>query len=89
VNRAIRGALNVVAPKPVQNREFTKVLARAMHRPAFFPAPAFALRLALGEMADALLLSSQRVLPQRLQQFGFHFEHADLAATLAAILAKG
>jgi uncharacterized protein (TIGR01777 family) len=88
VNRAIRGALNVVAPKPVQNREFTKVLARAMHRPALFPAPAFALRLALGEMADALLLSSQRVLPQRLQQLGFHFQHADLAVTLAAILAK-
>jgi uncharacterized protein (TIGR01777 family) len=88
VNRAIRGALNVVAPKAVQNLEFTKVLARAMHRPALFPAPAFALRLALGEMADALLLSSQRVLPQRLQQLGFHFQNDDLAATLEAILAK-
>jgi NAD dependent epimerase/dehydratase family enzyme len=88
VNRAIRGALNVVAPKAVQNLEFTKVLARAMHRPALFPAPAFALRLALGEMTDALLLSSQRVLPQRLQQLGFHFQNDDLAATLEAILAK-
>lgn len=87
-NRVIRGALNVVAPKPVQNTEFTKVLARVMHRPALFPAPAFALRLVLGEMADALLLSSQRVLPQRLQQLGFHFQHADLAATLAAVLAR-
>jgi uncharacterized protein (TIGR01777 family) len=88
-NRAIRGALNAVAPKPVQNMELTKVLARAMRRPALFPAPAFALRLVLGEMADALLLSSQRVVPQRLQQLGFHFKYADLAAALAAVLAKG
>jgi hypothetical protein len=87
-NRVIRGALNVVAPKPVQNTEFTKVLARAMHRPALFPAPAFALRLVLGEMADALLLSSQRVVPQRLQQLGFRFQHADLTSALAALLAK-
>jgi uncharacterized protein len=88
-NRVIRGALNVVAPKPVQNAEFTKVLARAMHRPALFPAPALALRLMLGEMADALLLSSQRVVPQRLQQLGFRFQHADLTSALAAALAKG
>jgi uncharacterized protein len=87
-NRVIRGALNVTAPKPVQNSEFTKVLALAVRRPALFPAPAFALRLALGEMADALLLSSQRVVPQRLQQLGFRFQHADLASALAAVLAK-
>src|SRR5256884_5700333 len=60
-NGAIRGAMNVVAPQAVQNTEFTKVLAKTLHRPALFPAPTFALRLALGEMADALLLSSQRV----------------------------
>src|SRR5712692_6635198 len=60
----VRGAINVVSPQPLQNAQFTRVLAKAMHRPALFPAPAFALRLALGEMADALLLSSQRVAPQ-------------------------
>jgi len=82
----VRGAVNVVAPQPVKNTEFTKVLAKALHRPALFPAPAFALRLALGEMADALLLSSQRVAPQKLQQAGFRFAHADLATALGAVL---
>src|SRR5438067_2524959 len=66
-NGAVRGAVNVVAPQPAQNTEFTKALAKALHRPALFPVPGFALRLALGEMADALLLSSQRVRPQKLQ----------------------
>ena len=57
-----------------------------MHRPALFPAPAFALRLALGEMADALLFSSQRVLPQKLEKLGHRFSHADLRGALDAIL---
>ena len=83
---AVRGAVNVVAPQPVKNAEFTKVLAKALHRPALFPAPVFALRLALGEMADALLLSSQRVAPQRLEQAGFRFSHADLSTALRAVL---
>jgi len=83
---AVRGAVNVVAPQPVKNAEFTKVLAKALHRPALFPAPAFALRLALGEMADALLLSSQRVVPKRLEQAGFRFAHADLITALGAVL---
>ncbi|MGB2901428.1 MAG: TIGR01777 family oxidoreductase [Candidatus Acidiferrum sp.] len=83
---AVRGAVNVVAPQPVKNAEFTKVLAKALHRPALFPAPAFALRLALGEMADALLLSSQRVAPQKLQQAGYRFLHPELPAALGTIL---
>jgi len=62
-NNGVRGAVNVVAPQPVQNAEFTKALAQALHRAAPLPAPTFALRLTLGEMADALLLSSQRVQP--------------------------
>jgi len=82
----VRGAVNVVAPQPVKNTEFTKVLAKALHRPALFPAPAFALRLTLGEMADVLLLSSQRVVPQRLEQAGFRFAHADLTTALGAVL---
>jgi hypothetical protein len=85
-NTSARGAVNVVGPQAVQNAEFTKVLAKALHRPALFPAPAFALRLALGEMADALLLSSQRVAPQRLEQLGCHFLRPDLPAALESLL---
>jgi uncharacterized protein (TIGR01777 family) len=77
-----RGPINIVSPQPLQNAEFTQVLAKAMHRPALFPAPAFALRLALGEMADALLLSSQRVLPRALEKTGYRFSHSDLSAAL-------
>jgi uncharacterized protein len=88
-NAAVRGPVNVVAPNAAQNTEFTKALAKAMHRPALFPAPAFALRLALGEMADALLLSSQRVAPQKLQQLGYPFLHADLPTALSAVLSAG
>jgi uncharacterized protein (TIGR01777 family) len=84
----VRGPLNVVSPQPVQNAEFTKTLASAMHRPALFPAPAFALRLALGEMADALLLSSQRVLPKKLESLGYRFLHADLKSALGAVLGE-
>ena len=82
----MNGPVNVVAPNPVQNAEFTKLLARAMHRPAIFPAPAFALRLLLGEMADALLLASQRVAPQKLQQLGYRFLHPALHDALNAVL---
>jgi uncharacterized protein (TIGR01777 family) len=87
-NVSLRGAVNIVSPQPLQNAEFTYLLAKAMHRPALFPAPAFALRLALGEMADALLLSSQRVLPRAIEKLGYGFLHADLTAALAAVLAK-
>lgn len=84
--RELRGAVNVVSPNPVTNSEFTKELANAMHRPASFPAPAFALRLAMGDMADALLLSSQRVAPQKLQKLGFRFRDSNLGTALAALL---
>ena len=84
----VRRAINIVSPQPLQNAEFTKAIAKAMHRPALFPAPAFALRLALGEMADALLLSSQRVAPQALEKLGYRFLHPDLNSALSAILAK-
>jgi uncharacterized protein (TIGR01777 family) len=82
----VRGPINVISPQPVQNVEFTKTLAGVLHRPALFPAPAFALRLVLGEMADALLLSSQRVLPKKLESAGYRFLHADLKSALTAIL---
>ncbi len=82
------GAVNVVAPNPLRNEEFTRVLARVLRRPAIFAAPAFALRLALGEMADALLLSSQRVQPERLTAMGYAFRNADLEGALRGILVK-
>jgi uncharacterized protein len=87
-NASVRGAVNVVAPQPVRNAEFTETLAKGLHRPALFPAPAFALRLALGEMADALLLASQRVIPQVLEKSDYHFLHADLSSTLSSMLKK-
>jgi uncharacterized protein (TIGR01777 family) len=82
------GPLNVVAPNPVQNAEFTRVLANVLHRPAIFPAPAFALRLMLGEMADALLLGSQRVRPEKLIGAGYKFRFDSLEPALRAVLAK-
>lgn len=82
----MRGPINIVAPNPARNAEFTQVLARVLHRPAIFPAPAFALRLILGEMADALLLSSQRVAPEKLTQQQFKFQYADLESALRRAL---
>jgi uncharacterized protein (TIGR01777 family) len=87
-NRAVSGAVNVVGPQPVRNAEFAQALGRAMHRPAILPAPAFALEFALGEMADALLLASQRVAPSRLEQLGFRFSQRDLSSALASVLAE-
>jgi hypothetical protein len=86
-NRAFSGAVNVVSPQPVRNTDFTKALGRAMHRPTIVPAPAFALELVLGEMAE-MLLASQRVAPSRLEQLGFRFAHRDLSSALATILAE-
>jgi len=85
-NEAAQGAYNAAAPQPVRNAEFTRELGKALHRPALLPAPAFALRLAFGEMADALLLSSQRAMPQRLEREGFQFKHPALAGALAGEL---
>jgi uncharacterized protein len=79
---SLRGPVNVVAPNPARNADFTRVLAQVLHRPAIFPAPAFALRLMLGEMADALLLSSQRVVPQTLLDARFSFRFAELKSAL-------
>jgi NAD dependent epimerase/dehydratase family enzyme len=70
----------------VTNAQFTAFLAKTLRRPALFPAPAFALRLILGEMADALLLSSQRAVPAQLQKLNYQFLHSDLSAALTALL---
>jgi uncharacterized protein len=85
-SEAFSGPVNIVAPNPVRNAEFTRALARVLRRPAIFPAPAFALRLAVGEMADELLLVSQRVQPQKLLGAGYAFCHPELEPALKSIL---
>jgi uncharacterized protein len=82
------GPLNVVAPAPVRNSEFTQVLASVLHRPAILPAPAFALRLLLGEMADALLLASQQVHSERVPAATYTFRYENLEPALHAILSR-
>lgn len=79
------GPVNAVAPVPVTNREFTKALGRALGRPAILPAPGFAVRAALGEMANELLLSGQKVLPGRAGQLGFRFRFESLDAALGSL----
>ena len=86
-NTALAGPVNAVAPEPVTNRVFTKTLGRALGRPTSMPLPAFAARLALGEMADALLLSSARAIPERLRASGYTWRHPDLDGALRATLA--
>ena len=80
-NTNVRGPLNVTAPQPVMNREFAVSLASALHRPAIFPVPEFALRLVLGEMAEAVL-SSERVVPRAAAAAGFDYSFGDLGAAL-------
>jgi uncharacterized protein (TIGR01777 family) len=82
---SVTGPLNFAAPNPVTNAEFARALGRALGRPAFMPAPAFALRLALGEMADALLLTGQRVLPAKARALGFGFRYETIDEALRAI----
>ncbi|MGE8042623.1 TIGR01777 family oxidoreductase [Pseudomonas monteilii] len=78
------GPYNACAPAPVRNREFTQALARALHRPACLPVPAFLLKAGLGEMSN-LLLGGQRALPQRLREAGFVFRFTDLKSALDAL----
>ena len=85
-NENLAGPLNVVVPNPLTNADFTRIAAGVLHRPAIFAAPAFALRIALGEMADALLLASQRVIPERLLATGYAFHHPEIESALRAIL---
>ena len=87
-NESLRGPVNFVAPKPVTNAEFTKTLGRVLSRPTFFPVPAFAARLALGEMADALLLSSQRVEPTRLKDANYQFRFSGLREALSHLMRR-
>lgn len=87
-NEALRGAINVASPRPVTNEEFTKTLGRLLSRPTFMTMPAFAARLAFGEMADEMMLSSTRVEPKRLKEVGYQFEFTDLESALRHVLSK-
>lgn len=86
-NNNIRGAINVVAPNPVTNEEFTKTLGSVLYRPTFLPLPEFAVNLIFGEMGDALLIDSTRVLPKRSIDAGYEFRFTDLKPALEHALA--
>ncbi len=82
----LSGVANLTAPRPVRNEGFAKALGRALSRPAFLPAPGFALKLAFGEMAQDLLLDGQKVLPHRLEQAGYEFQYPGLDEALQDVI---
>lgn len=84
----LRGPINAVAPHPATNRAFTKTLGRVLARPTIFPMPAFAARLAFGEMANDLLLGSTRVKPARLEQAAFSFKYPELEGAMRHVLGR-
>lgn len=85
-SEAVSGPVNLCAPQAVTNAEFTRTLARALHRPAFFHVPAFALRLLLRGMADEMLLGGQRVIPQAAKRMGYRFAQPDISGAFAALV---
>jgi uncharacterized protein (TIGR01777 family) len=85
---AVCGPVNATAPHPVTNREFVRALGRALRRPSLLPAPAFALRLIVGEMADPLLLTGQRVLPGVAQAHGYHFRYPEIDIAMRGIFGE-
>ncbi len=86
LQHSLHGPVNLCAPEPVRNAEFTRLLAGLLHRPALVRVPAWVLRLVLGELAEALLLSSSRLKPARLQAAGFQFKYATIQTALSSIL---
>ena len=85
-SESLSGPVNFVAPEPVTNRVFTKAMGRALHRPTIFRTPAFALRATLGQMAKELILASTRVLPKKLTDAGFEFEHPEIEGALEKLM---
>ncbi len=85
---AVTGPVNATAPYPVTNREFARALGRALHRPSLIPAPSFALKLMLGEMATPMLLEGQRVIPTRAQQHGYHFRYPEIDIAMRGIFGE-
>ncbi|MEI7962650.1 MAG: DUF1731 domain-containing protein, partial [Verrucomicrobiota bacterium] len=86
-NESINGPMNAVMPEPVTNSLFTKEAARAAHRPALFPAPAFALRLALGDLSH-LMLDSQRIVPKRFTKLGFPYRFGNVGTAMEEVFRK-
>ena len=82
----LTGAVNATAPEPTTNTELTHAIGAALHRPSLIPAPAFALRLVVGELADAALLGGQRVLPRRAEQLGFTFKHGEVLKAVGSLV---
>jgi uncharacterized protein (TIGR01777 family) len=81
-DQTVRGPLNIVSPNPVTNEEFTRTLGHVLNRPTALAMPAFAARLAFGEMADEMLLASQKVMPKKLMSLGFRFKYPELEAAM-------
>ncbi len=84
----VRGTYNITSPEPVTNREFARTLGRVMHRPAFLPTPALPLRIALGDMAEEMLLGGQQVVPARATAEGFTFNYPTLESALRHVLQR-
>ena len=85
---SVSSPVNLTAPAPATNADFARTLGRTLHRPAFMSTPGFAMKLLLGEMADALLLSGQRAVPAKAEHLGFTFSHPRLDEALAEIFSK-
>lgn len=85
-NKNIKGAVNGTAPNPVTNNVFSSILGRVLRRPALMPAPAFVLKMMLGEMAKELLLSGQRVMPTKILDAGYDFQYTELENALRDIV---
>ena len=85
LEKPIEGAVNITSPNPATNQEFTSALARAMHRPALFPVPSFALKIALGGFSTEIL-GSKKVIPQKLIDAGFSFDYPHIAPALSALI---
>jgi len=87
-NESLRGPVNIVSPNPVTNEDFTRALGHVLNRPTALAVPAFAARLAFGEMADEMLMASQKVMPKKLLAAGFQFALPSLEGTLQRYLAN-
>ena len=85
---AWEGAINLTAPEPITNRDFSATLARVLHRPSLLPAPAAAIRTVFGEMADETLLADLAVVPSRLFSLGYSFRFPDLEAALRHVIGR-
>lgn len=85
-NESVSGAINGTAPSPVTNKTFSSILGQVLKRPAFIPMPAFVMKLMMGEMAEELLLSGQRVVPEKISEAGYQFKYPELKSALKNIL---